>query len=88
MHGKPKGKRKTNETKILLLLKWSGKENIMSQNLAMPLNTSEITVGYKNYAPGYKINDKPAIHYGVDFKGKTYKKQMISAPAATESLWA
>ena len=46
----------------------------MSQNLAMPLNTSEITVGYKNYAPGYKINDKPAIHYEVDFKGKTYKK--------------
>lgn len=45
----------------------------MSQNLAMPLNTSEITVGYKSYAPGYKINNKSAIHYGVDFTGSTFQ---------------
>ena len=88
MHGKPKGKRKTNETKILLLLKWSGKENIMSQNLAMPLNTSEITVGYKTTPRDTKLTINPQYITESISKAKHIRKQMISAPAATESLWA
>lgn len=46
----------------------------MGQYLALPLNKCTINVGYKEYAPGYKISSASpkSIHYGVDFIGKTY----------------
>ena len=48
----------------------------MGQYLALPLNIAEINTGYKNYAPGYNLNGKKAIHYGVDWIGRTYANSL------------
>ena len=47
----------------------------MSQNLAMPLNTSNVTVCYKNEAPNYINLGAGPIHYGVDFTGSSGTKE-------------
>ena len=43
------------------------------QYLALPLNTTIINVGYKNYAPGYNLSGRPSTHYGVDFIGNSFE---------------
>ena len=42
------------------------------QKLCLPLNNTTINTGYKQYAPGYNLKGKPAIHYGVDLIGGTF----------------
>lgn len=45
-----------------------GKEQV----LCMPLNHSEITVGYKSFAPGYNLDGRRETHFGADFTGSTF----------------
>ena len=36
------------------------------------LNHSEITVGYKSFAPGYNLDGRRETHFGADFTGSTF----------------
>lgn len=43
-----------------------------SQKLCLPLNSTIINTGYKEYAPGYEIDGVIKTHYGVDLIGSTF----------------